>query len=300
MVSGLPCRISTRSHASNPRNGEFCALRSRVRRRGTALLLCLGSAWGCGATSVTQLTGPDAVRCTVQLSPLSPIPPGGADTHLQVTAARDCLWAATTDAGWVRLTPTTGQGEALIAATVSGNEAPVNRAATIVINGQRVSVLQDAAPPPPPPPAPPPPSRSPTPQPDPEPDKTPAPVPPGPQPPSSPSPGPTPVPGPTPPTPSPAPPVPVPAPPAPMPTPPPPSPQPPPTARPTPAPEPPRPAPQPPSPDGRDGKDDKDKRDKDDDKKKDDEKKKKEEEKKKEEDKKKKEKDDEKKDGKKR
>lgn len=38
-------------------------------------------------------------------------PAGWRPHNLQVAAARDCLWTATTDAAWVQLTPTSGQGE---------------------------------------------------------------------------------------------------------------------------------------------------------------------------------------------
>jgi hypothetical protein len=185
------------------------------RARGFSLpAVCLAAVTGgaCGgSTAVTDVVGPDASRCETRVSASSPrIPADGARITLAVIAARECSWSAASDAPWVQLSPTSGQGDAAVTAVASANPNGNMRSATILVSGSRVTVTQDAAPPPPaasspaPAPAPPPaaPAPVPHPEPSPAPPGSPAPGPaPSPPPPDDPppTPGPTPTPSPTPP-----------------------------------------------------------------------------------------------------
>jgi hypothetical protein len=102
-------------------------------------------AFACGSTSVTQLAGPDDVRCqaTVAANTQSVAATGGAVT-IAVTTTRDCAWTASSDASWIRLSPASGQGEASVTANVDANPQIVSRSGTVSVNGQRISIAEAA------------------------------------------------------------------------------------------------------------------------------------------------------------
>ena len=102
---------------------------------------------GCGATSVTQVTGPGAVRCATSLSAAAgSLPSTGGAVTVSVSAARECGWTATSDTAWATVSPSTGQGDASVTVTVAANDRGVSRSTAITINDQRVAISQDAAP----------------------------------------------------------------------------------------------------------------------------------------------------------
>ena len=69
---------------------------------------------------------------------------GGAST-VEVTTDGDCAWTATTETTWITLTgPATGTGPAVIGFTVPPNVG-AERTGSIVIAGQRATVIQGAA-----------------------------------------------------------------------------------------------------------------------------------------------------------
>jgi hypothetical protein len=74
------------------------------------------------------------------------MPASGGAGSLNVTAARDCTWAASNAAPWVVLTSATnGQGDGSIAYRVAANGAPAARSASIEVNTASVTIVQDAA-----------------------------------------------------------------------------------------------------------------------------------------------------------
>lgn len=131
-----------------------------ARHAGSALLavvVTLTTA-ACGGTSVSQMTGPDPVRCDVTLSAASAsVPAAGSQLNVEVQTARDCTWTARSQASWIQVSPTSGQGEATLALNVSANTAQDTRSGTVTVADQQYQVNQDAAAAPPPPPPPPPP-----------------------------------------------------------------------------------------------------------------------------------------------
>lgn len=100
-----------------------------------------------GSTTVTEVTGPDAVRCQTSVSgaPAS-VPSAGNRVTLTVSAARECAWTATSEASWVQVSPANGQGESPITLAVAANPEGRSRTGAVVINGTRLSVAQEAAP----------------------------------------------------------------------------------------------------------------------------------------------------------
>ena len=64
-------------------------------------------------------------------------------TTLTITAARDCTWEARSDASWMQLASTSGQGASTIAVTVGSNAQAASRTGGIVVNEQRLTLTQD-------------------------------------------------------------------------------------------------------------------------------------------------------------
>lgn len=104
-------------------------------------------AWGCGQTSVTELAGPDPVRCQVTLAAdTRTIGADGGAASVSVDASRDCTWTASTEASWATLGTTTGQGAGTIRVSFAASQQPTVRTAVIAVNNQRIEIAQEARP----------------------------------------------------------------------------------------------------------------------------------------------------------
>src|ERR1700730_2330025 len=119
--------------------------------RSPILALALAAAAGtlaCTSTETsTALVSPSSEKCQVQVSgaPLAFVAGGGQGT-VKVSSSRDCPWSVTTNASWVSVGGTTGQGAATIPYTVAANPVPSARSAAITVVGQTVQVSQAASP----------------------------------------------------------------------------------------------------------------------------------------------------------
>jgi len=115
----------------------------------TALLIAaalLASACG-GSTAVTSVVGPDLARCqTSAAAQPATVPADGGSVALTITAARDCTWTASSDAAWMALSATSGQGNGSLTVRVSRNEQPAVRTGAVLVNEQRVTITQEARP----------------------------------------------------------------------------------------------------------------------------------------------------------
>ncbi len=98
----------------------------------------------CGSSSET-VTVTSPVRCGIQTqADASSFAPDGGSAAIRISTNRECAWTARSDAPWVSLTPpTTGQGDGSIQFTIGVNADPAARAATIMIEDQRVQVAQE-------------------------------------------------------------------------------------------------------------------------------------------------------------
>lgn len=112
-------------------------------------LVCLVTltASGCGSTTATAVSSPSPVRCqmTVSAQPTS-FPPDGGSAVVNVTSARECAWNAATEAGWLRLSPASGQGDGVVTATVASNDQPQPRSGQLTVNDQRITLSQEPRP----------------------------------------------------------------------------------------------------------------------------------------------------------
>jgi hypothetical protein len=129
-----------------PCNGEDVA---PGRPYGFAFVSLLGAvlAAACGSSSVTNVTAPDNTRCaaSVTADPVTVVPDGGTVT-VTIAAERECTWSARSDASWLLVRRTSGQGNDTVAATVSRNEQPVSRSASLTVNDQRLTITQQPRP----------------------------------------------------------------------------------------------------------------------------------------------------------
>src|SRR5215470_6409721 len=87
---------------------------------GAWMLACV--AGGCGSTVATS-TGPSPTKCAVTLRPPeAPVNSGGATTTVAVGTQPECVWNASSSAGWITsVTPGSGQGSAQIQMQVAAN-----------------------------------------------------------------------------------------------------------------------------------------------------------------------------------
>jgi Viral BACON domain len=102
----------------------------------------------CSDSTVTQITGPGpTARCQPAITGLpSSLQASATKLPATVTANRECQWTLQSEDAWVQVNPNSGQGEASITVAVAENPAALTRTAALVLNGNRVSLSQEAAP----------------------------------------------------------------------------------------------------------------------------------------------------------
>ena len=101
----------------------------------------------CGGTSVTELTGPDAVRCLATFgAPAATVPAGGGSVAVSVSAGRECSWNARGDGSWIKVSPSSGQGDASVTVAADANPQGTPRSGALIVNDQRLNVTQEASP----------------------------------------------------------------------------------------------------------------------------------------------------------
>ena len=155
-----------------------------ILRQGT---LAIGE----GRVELTQ----QAAACRIEVSwPPATVIAAGGGLPAQVRTHSACDWSAASDVPWVTVAPAAGRGNADLSLTVTPNTG-AERSGTVVVAGERLSLVQAGAQAPQPsPPAPTPPTPAPPAPPAPPPPAPPAPPPPAPPPPAPPPPPPPPPP----------------------------------------------------------------------------------------------------------
>ena len=108
--------------------------------------LAAAAAIACGGSTEQDLVTPSGDgRCQMSLALPESLPASGAEIAAQLSAARDCAWAARTEAAWLQLQPTSGQGATTLTLKVSENPQGRVRTAAISINDQQFALTQAAA-----------------------------------------------------------------------------------------------------------------------------------------------------------
>ncbi len=110
-------------------------------------LLTLVLAAGCGSSATTSTApGPTTInRCAVTINGNSQVPAQGGAGSLAVSAARECVWAASAEGQWLTIKAgASGQGDGSIEFNAAANPDPAVRRGAIVLNEQRAEVIQAA------------------------------------------------------------------------------------------------------------------------------------------------------------
>jgi hypothetical protein len=106
--------------------------------------VCIITLGACGSSSVTDITAPGGVRCEAAITAEpSSVAADATSTTLTITAARDCTWSARSEASWLQLAATSGQGASSVTVTVASNGQASARSGGIVVNDQRVMLTQE-------------------------------------------------------------------------------------------------------------------------------------------------------------
>jgi len=108
---------------------------------------------GCG-TEVSQLAGPDGLRCPTAITGIpASVPATGSQATGVVATERECSWTATSSASWLTVNPAAGQGETTLTLSIGANGTSSSRSATLFVNDAQVTLTQAAGssqqPPPP-------------------------------------------------------------------------------------------------------------------------------------------------------
>ena len=108
------------------------------------ILLCFAAA--CGSSSST-ITAPSTItRCSVSANGANgSLPAGGGAGTISVSAARECAWTASTEVAWLSIrSGRSGQGDGAVEFAASANPEPSARRGAVILNEQRVEVVQAA------------------------------------------------------------------------------------------------------------------------------------------------------------
>jgi hypothetical protein len=112
---------------------------------GAAALALVAAA--CGSTSVTEVSGPTALRCVATAAvPSSPLPFDGGRTNVAVNSARECEWTLASDTSWLVVTPSAGVGASEVTLTAAANGDAIPRTGVLNLNDQRITLTQEPAP----------------------------------------------------------------------------------------------------------------------------------------------------------
>ena len=107
--------------------------------------LCVAACDSSTTSSVT--TGPTPTKCQLTLAQPSNIVANGGTGTIAVTAQPECAWSVSAQPSWIAdVSPTSGQGNGNVSFRAMPNPVPSTREGEIVVNDNRVRVMQEAAP----------------------------------------------------------------------------------------------------------------------------------------------------------
>ena len=98
----------------------------------TLLAVAIG---GCSSSAVTELAAPTAAGCLVTVTaPDQSFGAAGERISVPVSSSRDCLWIARSDASWLQVSPSSGQGDGVLAISAAVNTGTGTRIASVTVN----------------------------------------------------------------------------------------------------------------------------------------------------------------------
>ena len=101
---------------------------------------------GCGSSATTVTSPSSLTRCSVSASGGGTLPAGGGTGRISVSAERECSWSAKAEGAWLSIKAgTAGQGDGAVEFSAAPNPDPASRRGAVVLNEQRIEVMQEAA-----------------------------------------------------------------------------------------------------------------------------------------------------------
>jgi hypothetical protein len=101
----------------------------------------------CGGSTQQQVVGPSGGgRCQMSLATPASLPAVPTQVTVELSTTRDCTWSAQTSADWLHVEPAAGQGPATMIFTAAANPQGRQRSATVAINDQQFTLMQEGAP----------------------------------------------------------------------------------------------------------------------------------------------------------
>lgn len=115
--------------------------------RPAIVLVLAGVAGACAESNSSVTTGPSPSKCQVVLSGTSSLESGGGVGSVTVTTQPECVWNASTPSSWISgLSPSSGQGSGRLEFRAAVNPSPTTREGEVVVNDDRLRVVQQAGP----------------------------------------------------------------------------------------------------------------------------------------------------------
>ena len=111
-----------------------------------AFLVSLALASSCGSSATTSTSPTSLTRCAVSANGAGQVPAQGGTGSVSVSAARECAWRASVEGSWLSIrNGATGQGDGAVEFSAVANPDPAVRRGAIVLNEQKIDVVQEAA-----------------------------------------------------------------------------------------------------------------------------------------------------------
>lgn len=108
-----------------------------------ALLSSALLAAGCGSSATTATSPTTLTRCSVTLNGTGSVPAQGGAGTVNVSAARECAWSASTEGPWLSIrSGGRGQGDGAVEFAAAPNPDPAVRRGAVVLNERRIEVTQ--------------------------------------------------------------------------------------------------------------------------------------------------------------
>ncbi len=105
----------------------------------------LVTACGSSSSQTATVTGPTDTKCGLQVrADNASFTAEGGTGRLGITTNRECSWTVKSDAAWVTVAPSEGQGDGSIQFKVAANADPSPRSTAIGVNDQRLQISQAA------------------------------------------------------------------------------------------------------------------------------------------------------------
>jgi hypothetical protein len=114
------------------------------------MLTAVAIVGGCeSASAVATATSPtSATKCQASFDPSARVVAAGETATVSISTQPECTWSAQSQASWItHVSPASSQGSGQLQFRVAANPSTTARVGEVVVNGDAITVTQEAAPP---------------------------------------------------------------------------------------------------------------------------------------------------------